>query len=372
MDEVTFTPAEFVAVLNQTLEFSYPSIVIEGELSGFRVSKNRWVYFDLKDDEASVSFFGSVYMLPGPLQDGLMVRVVGAPRLHNRFGFSINMRSIQPVGAGSLKKAADLLAKKLAAEGLFDPDRKRPLPYAPEKIGLITAKSSAASADFIKILDERWGGVQVSLADVYVQGDRAPGQIVAAIEHFNQLSDIPEVLVITRGGGSADDLAAFSDERVVRAIVASRVPTLVAIGHEVDVSLAELAADQRASTPSNAAQLLVPDKHHELVNLKSQKDTLGRILGNVHESEGIHLKNLKSSLAGLLTGLLSAEQERLAAWRRLALLYDPLNVLKRGYALISKAATHVKSVKEVKPGDELTIQLHDGTIATSANKVVRG
>jgi exodeoxyribonuclease VII large subunit len=372
MDEVSFTPAEFVAVLNQTLEFSYPIITIEGELSNFRVSKNRWVYFDLKDDEASVSFFGTIYMLPGPLEDGLMVRVVGSPRLHNRFGFSVNMQSIQPVGAGSLKKAADLLAKKLAAEGLFDADRKRPLPYAPEKIGLITAKSSAASADFIKILNERWCGVEVSLADVYVQGDRAPEQIIAAIAHFNQLSDMPEVLVIIRGGGSAEDLAAFSDERVVRSVAASRIPTLVAIGHEIDISLAELAADQRASTPSNAAQLLVPDKRHELINIKSQKDMLGRILGNIYESEGLRLENLKDSLSSLLAGHLSSERERVAAIRRLVLLYDPLNALKRGYALVSSAASHVKSIKNVKPGDELKIQLHDGTITANATKVARG
>lgn len=372
MDELIFTPTEFVAALNQTLEFSYPIITIEGELSSFRVSKNRWVYFDLKDDEASVSFFGTIYMLPGPLEDGLMVRVAGSPRLHNRFGFSVNMQSIQPVGAGSLKKAADLLAKKLAAEGLFDPDRKRPLPYAPEKIGLITAKSSAASADFIKILNERWGGVEVGLADVYVQGDRAPEQLVAAITHFNQLSDIPEVLVITRGGGSADDLAAFSDERVVRAIAASRIPTLVAIGHEVDISLAEMAADQRASTPSNAAQVLVPDKRHEFINLKSQKTALSRYLIGIYESEGLRLKNLNNWLIGLLTGLLSAEQERLAASKRLALLYDPLNALKRGYALVSKAEAHVRSVKEVRSGEELRIKLHDGTIAANATKVVKG
>jgi exodeoxyribonuclease VII large subunit len=217
-EELIFSPAEFVAVLNQTLEYAYPLVAIEGEISSFKVSKNRWVYFDLKDEEASVRFFGTVYSLPGPLEDGMTVRVIGSPRLHARFGFSVNFQSILPVGQGELKKAADLLFKKLEAEGLFAPERKRLLPYLPKKIALITASDSAAAADFSKILNERWGGVEILLADVYVQGEQAPMQIVQAVEHLNQLSEVPEVLVITRGGGSAEDLSAFNDERVVRAV----------------------------------------------------------------------------------------------------------------------------------------------------------
>lgn len=372
MQDIVFSPAEFVAALNQTLEFAYPVVTIEGELSNFRVSKNRWVYFDLKDEEASVSFFGTVYQLPGPLEDGLTVRVVGTPRLHMRFGFTVNMQSIQLVGEGALKKAADLLQKKLAAEGLFDPGRKRILPHMPEKIGLITAANSAAAADFIKILNERWGGIKVNMADVYVQGDKAPGQITSAIRYFNQLSDIPEVLVITRGGGSADDLAAFNDERVVRAVAASRIPTLVAIGHEVDISLAELAADQRASTPSNAAQLLVPDKRHELASLSSYSDTLTRYIRASYENEALRLQGSREALSGFLDNLLLGERERLLATRRLALMYDPLNALKRGYALVNKGEVHVKSIKDVGAGDELKIQLHDGTIQANATKVEKG
>jgi exodeoxyribonuclease VII large subunit len=221
--EIVFSPADFVAAINQTLEFAYPRVVIEGELANFRVSKNRWVYFDLKDEVAQVPFFGTVYSLPGPLEDGLTVRVVGVPRMHQRFGFSVTFQSILPVGEGALKKAADLLFKKLSAEGLFDIDRKRLLPKLPTKIGLITAADSAAAADFIKILNERWVGVEVDLADVYVQGDTAPAQITEAIEHFNSRGTGSEVLVITRGGGSAEDLAAFNDERLVRAVAASRM-----------------------------------------------------------------------------------------------------------------------------------------------------
>src|SRR5262249_23678661 len=157
---------EFVAVCNQTLEYAYPHVTVTGELANFRISKNRWVYFDLKDDEACVRFFGTVYQLPGPLEDGMTLAVSGVPRLHPLYGFSINVLSMRPTGEGSIKKAAQLLEAKLTQEGLFDPQRKRALPYPPTHIGLITSAESAAYRDFIKVLGERWGGVRISLIDV--------------------------------------------------------------------------------------------------------------------------------------------------------------------------------------------------------------
>lgn len=362
MDELVLSPSDFVAVFNQTLEYAYPQVVIEGELANFRVAKNRWVYFDIKDEAASVPYFGTVYMLPGPLEDGLRVRAVGAPRLHPRFGFTINLFSLVPVGEGSLKKAADLLAKKLAAEGLFAPERKRPLPELPEAIGLITAEASAACADFCKILDERWGGVEVQLADVLVQGEGAPTQIVIAIEHFNQQAAVADVLVITRGGGSADDLAAFNDERVVRAVAASRIPTLIAIGHEVDFSLAELAADQRASTPSNAAQVVVPDRRHVLTQLESAKSNLRKSL---LESIRITQNNLRREgkyLTSQVFSLIEHNKHSLTSNRKLVGLFDPKAALRRGYAIISRGTQHISSVKQLRAKDKISIELRDGTI----------
>src|SRR5690554_6110271 len=146
--DIVFSVSDFVGVLNQTLEHAYPNVVIVGELANFKVSKNRWVYFDLKDEYASVRFFGTVYNLPGPLEDGMMLQVRGNPRLHPLYGFSVSVQTIQPVGEGSLKKAAALLQAKLTAEGLFEESRKRPLPYPPARIGLITSGESAAYADF--------------------------------------------------------------------------------------------------------------------------------------------------------------------------------------------------------------------------------
>ncbi len=371
MPELILTPTDFVAVFNQTLEVAYPVVTIEGELGNFRVAKNRWVYFSLKDQNASVSFFGTVYMLPGPLVDGLMVRAVGSPRLHPNFGFAVNLQSLVPVGKGALKKAADLLFAKLEAEGLFALQRKRVLPLIPERVGLITAATSAAYSDFIKILGQRWAGVNVQVADVYVQGEQAPGQIVAAIEYFSQLADPPEVLVITRGGGSADDLASFSDERLVRAVAASRVPTLVAIGHEVDISLAELAADQKASTPSHAAQLLVPDRTQELTLMAGRRQDLARQVQLLYEVAVGKLADQKDFLGQQISNLLTAELERLLTARRITSLYNPQAALKRGYAIVTKGDKHISSVRYVHRGDKLGVQLADGTISTNVEEVQR-
>jgi exodeoxyribonuclease VII large subunit len=369
MDELILSPSDFVGLLNQTLEIAYPIVAIEGELSSFRISKNRWVYFDLKDEFASVQFFGSVYQLPGPLEDGLSVRVVGNPRLHPRFGFSISFQSIQPVGEGALKKAADLLARKLELEGLFANERKRPLPAIPAHIGLITAAGSAAYADFMKIINARWGGLTISVIDVLVQGDSSPGQLVKAIGHFNKSARPPEVLVMTRGGGSAEDLAAFSDERVVRAVAASRIPMLVAIGHEVDVSLAELAADMRASTPTNAAGLVVPDKSQEMANLEYEKRHLAGRLSELHQAHRRDLADAKNYLTGQLRNILKEEHQALESLKNLSRLLDPKAALRRGYAIVSYGGKHLKSVSGVSAGHNLLIDLADGKIDSTVNKV---
>jgi len=372
MEGLVLTPTDFVALVNQTLEFAYPTVVIEGELANFRIAKNRWVYFSLKDDVSTVQFFGTVYQMPGPLQDGLSVRVVGSPRLHARFGFSVNVTALSAVGEGSIKKAADLLLAKLQAEGLFAPERKRTLPLAPETIGLITAGNSAAYADFIKILAERWGGVEIQFTDVYVQGNQAPGQIVRAIEYFNQLASPPEVLVVTRGGGSAEDLAAFSDERVVRAVAASRIPTLVAVGHEVDESLAEIAADARASTPTNAAQVVVPDRAHELSNLRIKKDGLSVEVLELANLQAAATQMGREYLTAQVSRLLAIEAERLSAYRRLAALFDPAAALKRGYAIVRKGGKLITKTTQVKIGDSLALHLGDGKLDVTTKGVTRG
>jgi len=369
IDTLTLTVSEFVGLLNQTLEFAYPRVSIVGELSNFRVSKNRWVYFDLKDELASLKCFGTVYMLPGPLEDGLLLQVAGAPRLHPLYGFSINVQTIQPVGEGSLKRAASLLQAKLLAEGLFASERKRSLPYPPRKVGLITSAQSAAYADFIKILGKRWGGVAVDLADVQVQGEAAIGQLVRAIEYFNQQAKPPEVLVITRGGGNADDLAAFNSEQVTRAVAASRVPTLVAIGHEIDLSLAEMAADQRASTPSNAAELLTPDKLREQHQLQLLQTQLALSLQQLIKAQLQKLQNIYATMTETLHNKIIQARQELIAQQQLLQALAPQAILSRGYAIVRSAGQIVRSGKQLKTGQKLAVQLSDATVSAQVEDI---
>lgn len=370
MNDVILSVSDFVALVNQTLEYAYNSVVVVGELANFKVSKNKWVYFDLKDETASVRFFGTVYMLPGPLENGMVLEVRGNPRLHPQFGFSVTAQSIRPVGEGSIKKAADLLRAKLDAEGLFSEERKRRLPYPPQTIGLITSKESAAYADFIKVLQHRWRGLDIQLIDVQVQGGAATGQIVAAVEQFNQAAQQPEVLVIIRGGGSADDLQAFSTEQVTRAVAASRISTLVAIGHEVDISLAELAADCRASTPSNAAELLVPDRKEVLRRLIERRALLAEFIESVTYTQKEVYKNMRLMLTKTMEDRLMVAREYNARQAQLIAALSPATTLKRGYAILRDAhGTVIRSGKTLAVDATLDVELFDASIRTQVKHI---
>ena len=368
--ELSLGVSDFVALLNQTLEFAYPNVTITGELANFRVSKNRWVYFDLKDEISTVRFFGTIYQLPGPLEDGMLLAVKGVPRLHQQYGFSVNVLQIRPTGEGSIKKAAALLEKKLEAEGLFDNSRKRSLPYPPHSVGLITSAESAAYRDFIKIMQARWGGVDITLIDVQVQGEAAPQQLVAAVEQFNQMPNPPDVLVMTRGGGSADDLQAFSTEQVTRAVSASRIPTLVAIGHEIDTSLAERAADKRASTPSNAAELLVPDRRAVLDGLHAYRMQMERDISQAFGA--IRTANAQTiKFAGKhVEHVINTAVEKWSLQRQLLMAFDPQAALRRGYALVRNAqGVLLRSGHQVTEGDKLDIALADSHVTAIIKEV---
>jgi exodeoxyribonuclease VII large subunit len=363
-EPVELSVSQFVALHNQVLEYAMPEVTIVGELANFRVSKNRWVYFDLKDETASVKFFGTVYQLSGPVEDGMLLRVRGTPRLHPLYGFSVTISSLQPAGEGTIRRAADLLQQKLAAEGLFAPERKRPLPYPPEKIGIITSRESAAYADFMKIINARWGGLEITLADVQVQGDAAVPQIVEAIQMFNQLAEPPEVLVITRGGGSAEDLWAFSTEPVTRAVAGSRIPTLVAIGHEVDISLAELAADQRASTPSNAAELLTPDRRHVLTMLHESERSLEQGLQRALRVTRKLAQGYYEQLRQDLEHAVQRNRRRVEQQQQLLKVLDPDHILQRGYAVVrGQDGRVVRSYAQVGARSFVKVQLADGSFS---------
>lgn len=299
----------------------------------------------------------------------MMLKVTAKPNIHKAYGFSMQVQNIELVGEGSIKRAAELLQIKLTKDGLFDVDKKRQLPYPPSNIGLITSAQSAAYQDFIKIIGNRWRGVTINLIDVQVQGEVAASQIVEAIEYFNNRPDQVEVLVIIRGGGSPEDLAVFSLENVTRSIAASKIPTLVAIGHEIDVSLAELAADRRASTPSHAAEVLVPDKRAVLNSLKaSRKYLLDRIQDTVKNAQG-DLKLSSQTLNSLVASNMKDLSDTLRYSRQLLEAYNPRQVLERGYAIIRKTGQVICSTEDVLINDELDINLSDGLLVASVKNI---
>ncbi len=328
------TVSDFIAVTNQTLEYAYPLVEVEGEVAGFKVNQGKFVFFDLKDEGGSVGCFMMLFQLRVPIEDGMKVIVTASPKLTQWGKFSLTVKAIRPSGEGSIKKSFELLRAKLDAEGLFAPERKRSLPPVPRHVAVISSPQAAGYADFIKILNDRWGGLRVDVAAVTVQGADAPDQIIRALNYFNTQEELPEIIVIIRGGGSADDLAAFNDEQLVRAIAASRVPTVTGVGHEVDTSLADLAADVRAATPSNAAQIIVPDKHDVVRSSQMKVQSLVPRVLNALESLRGQLEGRIEAVSERVEQKLDWQRRHVEQTRRLLAELDPQRVLERGYALI--------------------------------------
>lgn len=348
MENVHLSVSDFLALVNQTLEYAYPTVVIVGEVAEFRVSQGKWVSFKLKDDGGVVDCFMGIYQLRMPIENGMKIMVVGAPRVNAKWGkFSINVRSVKPIGEGSIKKGFELLKAKLEAEGLFSPERKRTLPRIPKHVGVITSTESAAYADFCKIVNERWGGLRIEVAHTQVQGDPAADQIIRALKYFNNLEELPEVLVIVRGGGSAEDLMTFNDEMLAREIAGSRVPTLVGVGHEVDHTLADMVADVRAATPTNAAEILVPDRQELIRAAHQQAASLGHQLVQAIDQNAGRIKEQLEQAYRRVEERLDAAYDRLGTLRMAVNQVNPENVLKRGYALIRG---------EIRPGATIEIE----------------
>lgn len=360
MENVQLTVSDFVALVNQTLEYAYPTVTVVGEVAEFRISQGKWVSFKLKDDDALVDCFMSAYSLRIPIENGMKVVVVAAARISPKWGkFSLNIRMVKPVGEGSIKKGFELLKAKLEAEGLFADERKRPLPRIPTRVGVITSTESAAYADFTKIVNERWGGLTIEVAHTQVQGDPAADQIIRAINYFNTLEQLPEALVIIRGGGSAEDLMTFNDELLARAIAGSRVPTLVGVGHEVDHTLADMVADRRAATPTNAAEMVVPDRRDIIRGVHQQASSLGHQLVQAVEQYSLRTHDQLEAAFRRIRERLDDSFERLATLKVAVGQVNPENVLRRGYALLRGEIAVGKSVEVETYTATITAEVQD-------------
>ncbi len=360
--EVIYSVSDFIATSNDIFEKSFPSVLIEGEISSFKVNQNKFVFFDLKDEGSVLGCFMTVWQLRFPLEDGMKVIAQVKPKLTNWGKFSLTVEKITPKGEGSLKKSFEILKKKLIKEGLFDESRKREIPRNPQKIAVISSIQAAGYADFIKIINERWGGLEITVAHTQVQGISASDQIIRAIDFFNSQSELPDVITIIRGGGSTDDLAVFNDEKLVRAVANSRVPIITGIGHEIDQSLCDLAADFAASTPSNVAQILTPNKFDEMRFLYSKiLRTNDFILSNIDE---LKIENYQKiyKIKDLILNNIFEQQREIQAKKRILESYNPQNILSKGYALVSG---------KLVAGEEITIQTIDKKITAEGKNVER-
>jgi len=349
---VRFSVSDFIALTNQTLEYAYPSVEVEGEVGSFKVNQGKFVFFDVKDAGGSVGCFMTVWQLRVPIEDGMKVIVTATPKLTPWGKFSLTVRTIRPSGEGAIKKSLEMLQAKLEKEGLFADERKRVLPLPPNRVAVISSTQSAGYADFIKIINDRWGGIQIDVAHVQVQGAAAPDQIIRALQYFNSQQELPDVIAIIRGGGSSDDLSAFNDEPLVREIASSRVPTLVGIGHEIDTSLADMVADRRAATPSNAAQILVPDATDVR---RANRQLLKGVVPNIFrmiESQRREARMQLSLMLRITSENIEQQVNQLEHTRRLMNELDPSTVLSRGYALI-RGDLNVGSMIEIEKHDIL-------------------
>ncbi|MCB9819772.1 exodeoxyribonuclease VII large subunit [Candidatus Nomurabacteria bacterium] len=356
---IQLSVSEFLDLTNQVLYGAFPSVIVEGEVSSFKINQNKYVFFDLKDEHSSIGCFMMLFSLRQPIENGMRVMVVAQPKLTQWGKFSLTVRSIKLVGEGSIKKSMQILHSKLEKEGLFTDERKRPLPLFPERVAIISSKDAAGFKDFVKIADDRWGGLSFVLAHVQVQGAEAPDQIIRALEYFNSQEKLPEVIVILRGGGSADDLSPFNDERLVRSVAASRIPTLTGIGHEVDVSLVDLVADKKASTPSNAAQILIPDRDEVI---RHQKLMVGQAIGILDREivQSIDYVNTQLNEAVNKTLVrISETSGYLASARSLLNVLDPERNLERGYAIVSGNVLQGGKIEIKRKKDIITAEVLD-------------
>lgn len=383
--EAPLSVGELLGLVSGTFDRDFPHLLVVGELGPVNRAASGHVYFTLSDDTACmdcVMWRGDAFRLAFQPRQGDEVLIRGRLGVFARNGrMQLYATAMKPVGAGLAQKAFEALRQKLAAEGLFAPERKRPLPFLPSVIGIVTSRTGAALHDVLVTLRRRCPGVRVVLAPTVVQGSEAPRGIVAALARLAACG-LCDVVILGRGGGAAEDLAAFNDEAVVRAVAAFPVPVISAVGHEVDVSLCDLVADLRAATPTAAAESVVPVRSELLSAVETGahrlRAAMQRRLAELRlgvDAAGGRLRHPAARIAEIRQGadrfamlLERALRARVAApVRRLAQLsssldaLSPLAVLERGYSLAADSNGRiVRDAAEVNIGDRVELRFHRG------------
>ena len=390
-DPKVLSVAELSYLLKNVLEIEFPEVWVAGEISNLSRPQSGHCYFTLKDSDAQIRgvlWRGTAERMKFELKDGMQVICVGNIDLYPPRGtYQLVVRFAEPTGIGPLQVAFKQLHEKLKLEGLFDPSKKKPIPRIPERIAVITSPTGAAVRDFLQVLNRRWNFTDITIIPTRVQGDEATSEIANAIRVANAITPHFDVIVITRGGGSLEDLWCFNEEAVVRAISVSAIPTISAIGHEIDVTLSDLAADERALTPSEAAEKVVPSREEIIRSVNRSKDYLNQLLFSKLDSAVEKLKQIESrpifrkpleSIRNFQRQLDELETDANRSVRQLTLnqknqivalarqleAVSPLAVLQRGYSvtqLMDDESTLVNSVTSIKKGDLVRTQVADGS-----------
>jgi exodeoxyribonuclease VII large subunit len=368
-----WTVSQVNALARRLLEGSLPLVRVAGEVSGFKRYSAGHCFFTLKDKGAQlgcVMWREAARSLPAEPPEGMAVHALGYLSIYERAGrFQFVVRELTAKGEGLWRLAFERLRAKLEAEGLLDPARKREIPIHPSCVGVITSLEGAAIRDIVSIIRRRAPWTDVLIYPARVQGDEAPDSLVDALRRAGQPVRA-ELLIVGRGGGSLEDLRAFNDERVARAIAESPIPVISAVGHEVDVTLADLVADLRAATPSAAAEIAVPDRARLAADLARAGEGLAASLQGGVARGRRRLERLEERLLETLQGGIDRRRLVIEGLRRRLRALGPMEVLQRGYSLaLDRDGKVLRGVSGFRPGSEFTLRLKDGRVLARAESV---
>lgn len=396
MSNKIFTVSEISGKIKSLLESNFPRLGVAGEISNLRKASSGHVYFTLKDEGSrlgAVLFRSAARRLRFEPEDGLLVTARGRIDVYRpRGSYQLIVSRLEPRGAGALQLAFERLKRKLDEEGLFDRELKKPIPRIPERIGVVTSPTGAALRDILQVVERRFAGLNVIINPVRVQGEEAAGEISRAVDEFNRLDNV-DVIIVSRGGGSLEDLWAFNEEKVVRSVSRSRIPVISAVGHEIDITLSDLAADLRAPTPSAAAELVIAEKEEISRGVRQLQNRLDLAVGDFVKSGRFRLDSIVRILALKdprrlipearlrLDELLARMDRRLdhrfrffrqeseSLENRLGAL-NPASILKRGYSFTRSLpdGNIIKDVAKLKKGTLIETTLFKGSFEAEVHR----
>ena len=378
-----YTVTQITKEVKLVLESAFPQVWIEGEISNFKLHSSGHMYFALKDAESVLNcafFKGSNLGLKFQIKDGMKVLCLGRIGFYNKTGQSqLYVEKVEPRGVGDLQLAFEQLKERLQKEGLFDEAHKIQVPMLPAKIGIVTSPTGAAIRDILHILRRRFNDIEVLIYPVKVQGDGAAAQVAEAIKDLNRMKGI-DVMILARGGGSLEDLWAFNEEAVARAIYGSEIPVISAVGHEIDYTIADFVADMRAPTPSAAAELVIANKEDLADKLESLVRILRKYPIEAVERYSQEIDDLRRRMDSHITHAVEMGTEQLMSLVGMLDALSPLAILKRGYSITlqmpkrevpSQCGRLLRDVKGVKTGDIIETRLAGGRLTSEVKEIVK-